>query len=105
MILAVMAIAAIGMGAAAGALNQKQLLEAKKYALVKENERLRQEIKMLERDITSMRDNPRAVEKAAESKLGMARPEDTVYVFESNLIRKDSDRIKMQGVSAKAKTP
>ncbi len=104
-ILAVMAIAAIGMVAAAGALNQKQLLEEKKHALEKENERLKQEIKMLEREITSLRDNPRAVEKAAESKLGMARPDDTVYVFESNLASKDTHKIRRQAVSVKAKSP
>jgi len=104
-ILAVIAIAAIGVVAAAGALNQKQLLEEKKHALEKENERLKQDIKMLEREITSLRDNPRAVEKAAESKLGMARPDDTVYVFESNLVSKDSHKIKRQAASGKAKTP
>ena len=104
-ILVAMGVAVLGFFAAA-ALNQKQLLEEKKYGLERENDRLRQEIKILERELTALRENPRAVEKAAVSKLGMARPGETVYVFEPNLTSNDSrHRTKRADLSIRAKAP
>ncbi len=104
-ILAAIGIAAIGMIAAAGALSQKQLLEEKKYGLERENERVRQEIKTLERELRALRENPRAVERAAVSKLGMARPGDTVYIFESNWSGNDIRRPKRRNHHVNMKAP
>jgi len=104
-ILAAMGIAALGMVAAAGALGQKQLLEVKKHSLERENERLRQGIKILERELTALRENPRAVEKAAVSKLGMARPDEKVYLFESNFSSNGNQRAKRRELSVRVKGP
>ncbi len=62
-------------------LTEKQKLEEKKASLEKENVRLVGEIKSLEHKITLLRDDPKTVEKVAKSRLGMARPEETIYIF------------------------
>lgn len=63
-------------------LNDKYQLEEKKLSLVKENERLASEIRSLERSLTMLRSDSRTIEKVAKRKLGMARPDETVYVFQ-----------------------
>lgn len=63
-------------------LNQKYKQEENRLQLQRENERLQADIKCLEREVTVMRENPQAIEKTAKRKLGMARPDETVYIFE-----------------------
>ncbi len=62
-------------------LTERQKLEEKKTSLQKENDRLVGEIKSLEHKITLLRDDPRTIEKVAKHRLGMARPEETIYIF------------------------
>ena len=64
-------------------LIQKHKLEDKKYLLENENKTLGLAIKALERRVTLMRTDQKTVEKVAKTKLGMARPDETVYMFES----------------------
>lgn len=78
-------IASLGMVTGNGVLKQKYLLDEEKGRLEKENEKLQVEIRMLERDLTWLRDNPQAIEKAAKSKLGMALKDETIYLFEAGL--------------------
>jgi cell division protein FtsB len=63
-------------------LSQKYKLEEKKTALWNENRNLVVEIKNLERQAMLLRGDRKVVEKAAKRKLGMAAPDETVYVFE-----------------------
>ncbi len=81
----ILVIASLGMVMGNGVLKQKHLLEEEKSRLEKENERLFVEIRMMERDLTLLGGNPQAIEKAAKSKLGMARQDETIYIFESSL--------------------
>jgi cell division protein FtsB len=64
-------------------LTQKYKLEEKKYLLENENKTLALAIKALERKVTLVRSDQKTVEKVAKRKLGMARPDETVYMFES----------------------
>jgi cell division protein FtsB len=75
----VVAVAAILMNEKA--LTEKQKLEEKKTFLLKDSERLTGEIRILERRVTLLRSDLKTIEKAAKRKLGMTRPEETVYVF------------------------
>lgn len=61
---------------------QKQQLEEKKNLLDKENRRLAGEIKRLERAVTLLSSDSATIEKAAKKKLGMARTDETVYIFD-----------------------
>lgn len=81
----ILVIASLGMVTGNGVLKQKHLLEEGKSRLEKENERLFVEIRMMERDLTLLGENPQAIEKAAKGKLGMARQDETIYIFESGL--------------------
>jgi cell division protein FtsB len=63
-------------------LVQKHKLEEKKRLLEKENRNLGLTIRALERTVTLMRSDQKTIEKAAKRKLGMARPDETVYMFE-----------------------
>jgi cell division protein FtsB len=76
------ALASIGFLMGIKGLNQKYKQEENRSLLQRENERLHVEIKSLERDLTLMRDSPQTIEKTAKRKLGMARPDETVYIFE-----------------------
>lgn len=64
-------------------LAQKHKLDERKYLLENENKTLGLAIKALERKVTLMRSDQKTVEKVAKRKLGMARPDETVYMFES----------------------
>jgi cell division protein FtsB len=68
-------------------LTERQNLEEKRSSLQKENDRLIGEIKSLEHKITLLRDDPKTIEKVAKRKLGMARPEETIYIFSSQDVR------------------
>lgn len=62
-------------------LVHKRKLEEKRAMLKRENEQLASSINSLERKLTLLRTDPGTIEKTAKQKLGMARPEETVYVF------------------------
>ncbi len=64
------------------ALTEKQKLEEKRTFLLKESERIAGEIKFLERKVTLLRSDTKTIEKIAKRKLGMARPDETVYIFQ-----------------------
>ncbi|MFC1833159.1 septum formation initiator family protein [Thermodesulfobacteriota bacterium] len=75
-------VTAIGLMGEKG-FNQKGRIEDKKELLTEENGRLAMEIRSLERHITLLRSDTRAIGRAAKHKLGMARPDEMVYVFSS----------------------
>ncbi|MBI5248682.1 MAG: septum formation initiator family protein [Desulfomonile tiedjei] len=77
-------IAAAGILMGEQSLNQKQKLEEKKSALQRDNLNLGAEIKALERRVTLLRSDPKTIEKAAKRKLGMTRPDETIYIFGKN---------------------
>ena len=62
-------------------LTQKHQLEEKRASLVEENDSLSSDIKTLERQVTLLRTDPRTIEKVAKCKLGMARSDETIYIF------------------------
>jgi len=64
-------------------LAEKYQLEHKRHVLQRENERLLEEIKNLERKVTLLRTDPSAIEKVAKRDLGMAGPDEIVYVFDT----------------------
>jgi cell division protein FtsB len=77
-------IAAAGILMGEQGLTHKQKLEEKKASLQRDNQSLGAEIKALERRVTLLRSDPKTIEKAAKRKLGMARPDETVYIFGRN---------------------
>jgi cell division protein FtsB len=89
-ILLVSAVASLGVLMGQKGLVQKRELEHKRLQLQAENEHLAEEIKFLEREVTLLRSDPKTIEKAAKRKLGMARLDETVYIFEqARVARKD----------------
>ena len=64
-----------------GLTHQDRLIE-RRASLQKENKRVIREINALEREVTLLRSDPETIAYVAKRKLGMARPEETVYVFE-----------------------
>lgn len=74
----------LGAGALLGekSLTHKDGLAAKRDSLQKENGQLASEIRSLEREVTLLRSDPKTIEKVAKKKLGMSRPDETVYVFD-----------------------
>ncbi|HMK33576.1 MAG TPA: septum formation initiator family protein [Desulfomonilaceae bacterium] len=76
------AVSAVGILMGEQTLIQKQKLEEKKYLLEAENKNLVGAIKGLERKVTLMRSDQKTIEKVAKRKLGMAKPDETVYMFE-----------------------
>ena len=67
-------------------LTQKHQLEEKRASLHEENEILSADIKTLEREVTLLRTDPRTIEKVAKCKLGMARADETVYIFKQGYV-------------------
>lgn len=63
-------------------LAQRQILEEKRTSLQKENENLTTENRLLERKAKLLRTDSRAIERAAKCKLGMARPDEVIYLFD-----------------------
>ncbi|MGO9738377.1 MAG: FtsB family cell division protein [Desulfomonilaceae bacterium] len=62
---------------------QKNSLNLKISDLKQENSQLEQEIGSLGEKISRLRSDPKAVEKVAKRKLGMVRPDETIYIFET----------------------
>ena len=85
-------------------LTEKQKLEAKRDFFERENERLIGEIKSLERKIDLLRDDSKTIEKVAERKLGMARPEDTIYVFTRKDLKPAANKTEF-GLTSKYNSP
>ncbi|MFH0825462.1 MAG: septum formation initiator family protein [Pseudomonadota bacterium] len=83
-----LALASGGLLVGEKGLARKEELEEKRMVLLKENAGLVEEIRGLERKITLLRTDLRAIEKAAKNKLGMARQDETVYLFETKTDRK-----------------
>lgn len=46
------------------------------------NQKLEENVQALKRQVHGLQEDPRAVEKAARSELGMARPDEMVVIFE-----------------------
>jgi len=86
-------------------LTERQKLEEKKASLEKENDRLVGEIKSLEHKITLLRDDPKTIEKVAKRRLGMARPEETIYIFSRPDFRPLADNKPELGLSNKSNAP
>jgi len=81
-VLVLAALVLVGILVGEMSLTQKSDLEDKKSSIRKENQKLSHEIKELERQVTLMRSDSATIENVAKRKLGMARPEETVYIFE-----------------------
>ncbi|MDR3605006.1 MAG: septum formation initiator family protein [Syntrophaceae bacterium] len=62
---------------------QKNSLNLKISDLKQENSQLEHEIGSLGEKISRLRSDPKAVEKVAKRKLGMVRPDETIYIFET----------------------
>ncbi|MFH1117590.1 MAG: septum formation initiator family protein [Pseudomonadota bacterium] len=89
-LLLVSAVASAGILMGEKGLSRKRDLERNRLLLMSENEQLAAEIKSLEREVTLLGSDPKTIEKAAKRKLGMARPDETVYLFEpSHITRKN----------------
>jgi len=89
-ILLVSAVASLGILMGQKGLIHKRELEQKRFQVNTENEHLAEQIKFLEREVTLLRSDPKTIEKAAKRKLGMARFDETVYIFEQSRVeRKD----------------
>ena len=76
------AVVLVGILVGEKSLTQKVALEEKKSAIRKENRKLALEIKEQERQVTLMRSDHNTIENVAKRKLGMARPDEIVYIFE-----------------------
>ncbi|MBI4966029.1 MAG: septum formation initiator family protein [Desulfomonile tiedjei] len=75
-------VAAFGILAGENSWNQRSKLLEKRTLLQKENQTLAMEIKSLERKVILLRSDPKTIQKVAKKKLGMARPDETVYLFD-----------------------
>ncbi len=76
-------LASIGLLLGEKGLSQKHKLLEKRVYLEKEHQHLLREITSLERKVTLLRTDPATLEKSAKCKLGMARRDETVYLFTS----------------------
>jgi cell division protein FtsB len=63
-----------------GKLRRENLLR-KKATLQERNKHLSSEIRAIEQQVTLLRTDPRMIERVAKRTLGMARPNETVYIF------------------------
>ena len=79
-------VASVGILMGEKSFIQKRELEQKKLQLQRNNELVTVEIKSLERGVTLLRADPKTIEKVAKQKLGMARPDETVYIFQRSRV-------------------
>jgi len=82
-ILLVSALACVGLLMGEKSLVHKKKLDEKRLLLHRENEILASEIQSLERSVTLLRSDSNTIEKVAKRKLGMARPDEMVYIFDN----------------------
>ena len=54
-----------------------------------ENAARAREVSSLRREVRALQSDPRAIEKAARNELGMARPNERVFIFDSSKSRRD----------------
>ncbi len=73
---------ALAIFAGENSLSQKTKLVEKRTALQNENRNLAMEIRSLERKVTLLRGDHKTIQKVAKKKLGMARPDETIYIFD-----------------------
>jgi cell division protein FtsB len=81
-VLLLAALVLVGILVGEKSLTQKAGLEGKKSSIRKDNHKLALEIKELERQVTLLRSDSFTIENVAKRKLGMSRPDETVYIFE-----------------------
>ena len=62
-------------------LTQRRNLMEKKRLVTAENLKLARQIKSLEREVMLLRADGKTIERVAKRKLGMARADETVYIF------------------------
>jgi cell division protein FtsB len=98
-------VAAVGILMGEQGMTQKQKLEEKMSLLQKENERLAGEIKSLERRVTLLRSDAKTIEKVAKRKLGMVRPDETVYILEQHDSSSPTARILEDGLAKDGNLP
>lgn len=79
----VIALIALGVGSVFGDRGVLSMLgeREKVEALQTELEELRQENARLSAEITDLRTSPRAIERLAREQLGLARPDETVFLI------------------------
>ena len=79
----VIALIALGVGSVFGDRGVLSMLgeREKVDALQGELEELRQENARLSAEITALRTSPRAIERLAREELGLARPDETVFLI------------------------
>ena len=61
--------------------HQREILLRKKTTLQEKNKHLSSEIRIMEHQVMLLRTDPRMIERVAKRTLGMARPNETVYIF------------------------
>jgi cell division protein FtsB len=83
-VLLLAALVLVGVLVGEKSLTQKAGLEGKKSSIRKDNHKLASEIKELERQVTLLRSDSSTIENVAKRKLGMTRPDETVYLFEQS---------------------
>jgi cell division protein FtsB len=76
------AVATVGILMGEKSLIQKNKLDEKRLFLQRENRSIEAEIKSLERRVTLLGSDPKTIARAAQRKLGMAGPDERVYIFE-----------------------
>jgi cell division protein FtsB len=81
-------VSSVGVLMGEKSITQKYRLEEKKFSLMKENRLLGFELKSLERKINLLRSDQKTIEKAAKKKLGMAAPDEQVYIFDRSTLAK-----------------
>jgi cell division protein FtsB len=99
------AVSSVGVLMGEQGTTQKQKLEEKMSLLQKENERLGTQIKTLERRVTLLRSDAKTIEKVAKRKLGMARPDETVYLLEQHDSSPSASRILEHGLAKDGNLP
>jgi cell division protein FtsB len=61
--------------------HRREFLLKKKTTLQEKNKCLSTEIRVMENQVMLLRTDPRMIERVAKRTLGMARPNETVYIF------------------------
>lgn len=77
-----MVLISVGLLMGEKGLAQRKMLDEKRASLQKENENLTTENGLLERKARLLRTDSRAIERAAKCKLGMARSDEMIYLFD-----------------------
>ncbi len=62
-------------------LPRYRALQAEQVDLDAQNDRLRREVRALQRDVEALRSDPGAIERIARDELGMVRPGEVIFQF------------------------